>query len=52
MVGKAIHVNLSAEQLEDCTPWFKNGARIHRLVWELECHTLGALERDPRFRSR
>lgn len=50
--GRTIHVNLSAEQLEDYTLWFENGARIHRLVQELESLTLGAVERDPRFRQR
>ena len=47
--GRTIHVNPSAEQIEDYMPWFENGAEIHRLVREFESLTLSVLERDHRF---
>jgi hypothetical protein len=47
--GKTVHVNLSAEQLQDYQPFFDNARRLRQLVEQLESLTLALVENDPRL---
>jgi hypothetical protein len=47
--GKTVHVNLSADQLQDYQPFFDNARRLRELVEQLESLTLTLVENDPRL---
>lgn len=50
--GRTVHVNLTADQLEDYQAWFDDAAQLRSLINQLEILTLSVVERDPRFTKR